>query len=906
MPAHCCQDEGDTGVSVDMVEAVEVSVDEPLPPCGSQEWEDRLEELLRASSTSTGPGLIEALRKPLGRYGLEVCLAVSESDQVPLPTEEAKVKVAQLPLDALDCLDLVQFLSPVYYFMESDRLAVVNVVRLGKRETPASIEYSTISGSAKSGEKYVATSGLLEFGPGEIEKDIHLLLLEDDCWQATQDFVVQLSNPQGMELSAGLAETTVKIIDDDVFPSNRFADALLRPGPPGQLPDNIGNAKGQAGQWRVMFAYFALNFRNKLVRRGSFKCFFADQLKNLFFVAEVFLQMFLVDEVIGKSECVEELDAANAGARLCGEDPDPIVVVQLLAIAGIRLLMTGVEHIMDYSRCYWRVGGTSRKFLQSNLLRRNLAYTAESRALVGTSMLTQAVTTATREVVHKGYLQVFPILKGVGNLIVLAIFTALNLGVFGLLPIFLFPLAMLVIMRLRDEKTNRAMTSVTFAEIGIIDHSGSLVDNYRSLTDFGQRSDAVNRFEGTIGKYNAAFRNANVVSTNNKALTNWLGEFLVALIIFGGGYYVITKAAYLDFMMKAPTIGVLLGTIKVFQSLGKTFNDIYKAILDMMAAAPSMEQIVILLNLSIDDPDRMRLSRHCMDTCRHAWKTAREGKFTDEFREYLDRKGLTRPIDFIPIEADVSFCFPRSDYQMSFKCEIRQGELVGVITGSPHSGKQTFLKLLAGVLIPTGGNVFIAPHLRMIHVGHSPLFFRRRNLLQNLCLGLHPEEVEESVERVHFILRRLGLKESLIRLVTPDGSAEDLGSRLSQQELQLLNIARALIAGPEVLIAHTPLQHFEEKVRLVVEHVLRDFVDQRGLMEDETRLYHRHPRTCIFTMNALKGNEEREMLDRMIIIDKGLLTSLTGSSLKTSAMGVPEINKLTSNARVGEADPWSI
>eukprot|EP00931_Biecheleriopsis_adriatica_P079034 TRINITY_DN5244_c0_g2_i1.p1 TRINITY_DN5244_c0_g2~~TRINITY_DN5244_c0_g2_i1.p1 ORF type:complete len:898 (-),score=150.80 TRINITY_DN5244_c0_g2_i1:69-2762(-) len=897
MAATCWQTEVDAGLSMDLPVTAEVVLKnfrEPLPPCGSQAWEDRLEELLAASYTS-GPGLVDALREPLKRHGIEVRLTVSEAK--PLLTDEAKVKVAEQPLHILDSLDLVQFLSPVYYFIESDRLAVVNVVRAGRRETPASVRYSTISGTAKPGKKYVEISGVLEFGPGETEKEIHLELLEDDCWQATQEFVVRLSDPHGMELSEGSAETRVKIIDDDVFPSNRFADALLRPGLPGQLPNIIGSEEGQVGEWQVMVAYFALNFRHRVVRRGSLKCFFADQLKNCFFVAEVFLQMFLVDEVIGRSECVEELDAASAGARLCGDAPDPVAVVQLLAIVGLQLAMTAVEHVLDYSRCYWKVGGASRTFLQSNLVRRKLAYTAQSRELVGGSMLTQAVTSATREVVHKGYMQVFPVLKGVGNLIILAIFTAFNLGVFGLLPIFLFPLVTAVVMRLRDEKTVRAMKSVTCTEIAIIDHSASIVEHYRPLTDFGKCADAVNRFEGTIEEYNAAFTNAKVVSINNKAFTKWLGEVLVALIILGGGYYVITKAAYLDFMMKAPKIGVLLGTIKVFQSLGKTFNDIYKAILDMMSATPSLEQIVILLNLPVEDPDRMRLSRHCMDLTRDAWKKARERNFSNEFQEYLDKKGLTRPLDFIPIEADVSFRFPHSDYQLSFKCEIRQGELVGMMTGSPHSGKRTFLKLLAGVLIPTDGSVFVAPHLRLIHVDSSPLFFRSQNLLENLCLGLPPEEVEEAVERVHSILRQLSFDEGFVRLVTPDGPLEDLRMRLSHQELQILNVARALIARPEVLIAHTPLQQLEDKMRLSVEQALRDFVDQRGLMEDETRLYHRHPRTCIFTLNTLRGNEELEMLDRMVIVNRGFVTSLTGSSLRTK-MDVPSVHKLDSSVHV--------
>jgi len=755
-------------------------------------------------------------------------------------------------------VDTVQFMVGTFYATETDGQANLPVVRLGKREGAASVHFKTEAGSAHPGEQYVGREGVLEFGPGEAEKEISIELLADDCWHATQEFSVELSEACGAMLSKHLKSVRVKILDVDVFPSSRYAKEIIGPGPQSnhELPQNFGTDPGQANHWLVMMEYFKFNFRNPVVRRGSIKCLIADQIKNAISIGEMLLGLYLVDEILVKyGNLVSTSDDVDESEY----------VIPLLVVALISLGFTLICHSLDYRRCFWKVGGGSLKLLQSNLLRRSLAYNPGSRALVPTSLLTQTTRIAVHDLTFNGYIQVFPVFKGVGNLIFLAVFQGVRLGVGGMIPIVVFPFFMLAFMKCRDAVTKRVMKARNRSEVELIDNVARTSDNVRVLTDFSKRGDAVTRFEKTIGANNSAIVQCMAVDVNNNYFTTWMGEVLIALFTFGGGYFTVTRQD--NFLMKEATLGTFMATVKVFNSLRVGFAAVYASLLRMLESFPSLEQIVTLLNLETEDVARMKQVKMTIDVGKEKWHTAQLRQFSDGLKDYLKQRQITRAMDTIPLKVEgATFKYPSCANSMYFDAEFLQGELVGICSERPGVGKNTFLKLLAGVLLPLDGSVFVAPHLRLLHVSGEALFFKRRNLLQNICLGLPESEHEAAIVRVREILTRLGLSDDVLSRLQVDGSPAPWTDIFSSQKCQLLNLARALVADPEVIVAHTPLRGFAKSTRQKVLTVLREFVECRGFLGDPENFSLRHPRTCVF---SLIPESEREimMLDRTLVLE---------------------------------------
>src|SRR5438067_2158801 len=83
--------------------------------------------------------------------------------------------------------------------------------------------------------------------------------------------------------------------------------------------------------------------------------------------------------------------------------------------------------------------------------------------------------------------------------------------------------------------------------------------------------------------------------------------------------------------------------------------------------------------------------------------------------------------------------------------QVAEGEMVGII-GRNGSGKSTLLKIIAGVYIPTSGEVAvngsIAPLIELGAGFHHELTGRENILLNGLLLGLTKRQVKEREERI--------------------------------------------------------------------------------------------------------------------------------------------------------------
>jgi putative ABC transport system ATP-binding protein len=200
---------------------------------------------------------------------------------------------------------------------------------------------------------------------------------------------------------------------------------------------------------------------------------------------------------------------------------------------------------------------------------------------------------------------------------------------------------------------------------------------------------------------------------------------------------------------------------------------------------------------------------------------------------------------------------------------LGEGELVA-IRGRSGSGKSTLLNLIAGIELPSSGEVWVAGSCIS---GLSPAgrtIFRRDQLgfvfqffnlvptltvLENVQLpaelaGLTPRA---AAERARALLAEVGL----------DGRERSFPDRLSGGEQQRVAIARALVQQPRLLLADEPTGNLDEATGRSVVALLTSLTRARG-------------RTLVLVTHS---REIAKDADRVLTIEEGRLVPLEAAGL---------------------------
>ncbi|MEY2508152.1 MAG: hypothetical protein QOH01_2481 [Verrucomicrobiota bacterium] len=109
----------------------------------------------------------------------------------------------------------IQFSSASYSVSESDGAVTLTVVRSGGVQLAASANYTTVNGTASSGSDYTATSGTVNFAPGETQETIVVSINDDAFIEGDESFSVTLSNPSAGATLASPSSAGVTIKDND-------------------------------------------------------------------------------------------------------------------------------------------------------------------------------------------------------------------------------------------------------------------------------------------------------------------------------------------------------------------------------------------------------------------------------------------------------------------------------------------------------------------------------------------------------------------------------------------------------------------------------------------------------------------------------------------------------------------
>jgi len=151
---------------------------------------------------------------------------------------------------------------------------------------------------------------------------------------------------------------------------------------------------------------------------------------------------------------------------------------------------------------------------------------------------------------------------------------------------------------------------------------------------------------------------------------------------------------------------------------------------------------------------------------------------------------------------------------------VHPGDALALI-GPNGAGKSTLLSILAGALDPSDGSVAAAsvnhPGLKVGWVPQKPAHYQRLSPRENLELFAQLEGVSEAKEVAD---RYIGL------LDLPDDGR--LTAELSAGNQQRLNVAVALLAGPDVLLLDEPTASLDPRQRRLLWQVAAHVCERQG------------------------------------------------------------------------------
>lgn len=213
--------------------------------------------------------------------------------------------------------------------------------------------------------------------------------------------------------------------------------------------------------------------------------------------------------------------------------------------------------------------------------------------------------------------------------------------------------------------------------------------------------------------------------------------------------------------------------------------------------------------------------------------------------------------------------------------DIADGELVTLL-GPSGCGKTTTLRMVAGLVEPSGGTIRfddqvvndVPPHRR--HVGlafQSHALFPHQSVAKNIAFGLEVKgrNKRDVQQRVH----------EMLDLVELDGFAERMPSQLSGGQQQRVALARMLATDPRVLLFDEPLSALDRNLRDTLKYAILALQRRTG----KTAIYVTHDQSeafaisdRVFVMNEGRIEQSGTQLDIYLHPNSEFVASFVGDN----------------------------
>jgi ABC-type multidrug transport system ATPase subunit len=144
-----------------------------------------------------------------------------------------------------------------------------------------------------------------------------------------------------------------------------------------------------------------------------------------------------------------------------------------------------------------------------------------------------------------------------------------------------------------------------------------------------------------------------------------------------------------------------------------------------------------------------------------------------------------------------------------------------VVTGPNGAGKTTLLRIVAGLALPSEGELRVdVTRERIGFLAHEPLVYRELTALENLELYGRLYHVPERRERIGMLLERFGLWDARHERV----------SAYSRGMTQRLALCRSLLHDPALLIMDEPYTALDAQGAQLLDEQIQELRGQRTFL----------------------------------------------------------------------------
>ena len=195
----------------------------------------------------------------------------------------------------------------------------------------------------------------------------------------------------------------------------------------------------------------------------------------------------------------------------------------------------------------------------------------------------------------------------------------------------------------------------------------------------------------------------------------------------------------------------------------------------------------------------------------------------------------------------------------NFNIDVKKGELISIL-GPSGCGKTTTLRMIAGFIAPSSGEIFLSeeritdypPEIRPVStVFQNYALFPHLTVYENIEYGLrYPLKVGKKLDKKEKKERT----QKMINLVNLKGLENRRIDQLSGGQQQRVALARSLVLEPKVLLLDEPLSNIDTKLRETVRNEIRKIQKELGI-------------TMIFVTHDQE--EAMSISDRIIVMNEG-------------------------------------